>query len=214
MWGARQGAYAPGAAASRCAGEHNENEEAPMPFAGQPYRVGNWLVKQSRDHVHTIEKLIGATALTVMLVTVGLQPALAASPLPFRASYSGVITPPNGPPPVDLSGRGTASFLGASTNSGHIAVTGPASCAGGFAVRNDEILRSIDDGDQIWLTIIDQSCPIAPGVYHGVGTYTVTGGTGRFVGASGQGTFDGRGDFNQGTYVISFTGTISPSSGH
>jgi hypothetical protein len=164
---------------------------------------------------HTIERLIGASALTVMLITAGLQPALAAGQVAFQGTYSGVITPPHGPPPVDLSGTGTASYLGASTNSGHIAVIGPPSngCANGFRVRNDEVLTSTDDGDQVTLTVLDDSCPISPGVYHGVGTYVVTGGTGRFVGASGQGTFDGHGDFNQGTFTFSMKGTISKPSG-
>ena len=162
---------------------------------------------------HTIGRLIGASALAALLITTGLQPAFAASQVAFKASYSGVITPPHGPPPVDLSGTGTASHLGKSTNSGHVAVTGPSSCANGFAVQNDEVLTSTDDGDQITLTIHDESCPISSGVYHGVGTYVVTGGTGRFAGATGQGTFDGHGDFNQGTLTFTLTGTISRPSG-
>src|SRR2546427_4773753 len=107
--------------------------------------------------LHTIEKLIGASALTVVLISAGLMPAFAANQVAFKASYSGVITPPHGPPPVDLSGTGTASYLGKSTNSGHVAVTGPSSCPNGFAVQNDEVLTSTDDGDQITLTIHDES---------------------------------------------------------
>ena len=150
-----------------------------------------------------------------MLITAGLQPAFAANQVAFKASYSGVITPPHGPPPVDLSGSGTATYLGTSTNSGHVAVTGPSSCQDGFAVRNDEILTSTDDGDRITLTITDESCPIpnSPGVYHGVGTYVVTGGTGRFANATGQGTFDGHGDFNLGKFAFTLNGTISRPSG-
>ena len=163
--------------------------------------------------LHNIEKLIGAFGLTAILITAGLQPAFAANQVSFTASYSGVISPPHGPPPVDLSGAGAASYLGKSTNRGHIAVTGPSSCPNGFAVQNTEILTSSDDGDQITLTIADESCPISPGVYHGVGTYLVTGGTGRFAGASGQGTFDGHGDFNQGTFSFTLNGTISRPSG-
>ena len=130
------------------------------------------------------------------------------------ASYSGTVSPPNGPPPVDLSGAGTATLLGASTNSGHVAVTGPASSCPdtGFAVQNDEILTS-PDGGQIMVTIRDESCPISPGVFHGVGTYVVTGGTGRFAGATGHGTFDGNGDFTQGRFSFTLLGTISAPMG-
>jgi hypothetical protein len=45
-------------------------------------------------------------------------------------------------------------------------------------------------------------------VYQGVGTYAVTGGTGKFAGATGQGTFTGTGDFINGTSACTFDGTI------
>jgi len=47
------------------------------------------------------------------------------------------------------------------------------------------------------------------GIYHGVGTYVVTGGTGRFARATGSGVFDGTGNFNTGTIICALTGTIS-----
>lgn len=110
-----------------------------------------------------------------------------------------------------LSGTGAASWLGASTNRGYVFVTGTASSCPttGFAVENDETLTSSTDGDQITLVIHDESCPISPGVFHGSGTYMVTGGTGHFAGATGSGTFNGIGDFNQGLFVFSLSGTIS-----
>lgn len=161
----------------------------------------------------TTLRLIGASAVIVLVITAGPRPTFASTQVPFMGSYSGVIIPPHGPPPVTLSGSGTANYLGRSTNYGHVAVTRPASCANGFDTQNTETLTSTDDGDQIDLTIADESCPIAPGVYQGSGTYVVTGGTGRFAGASGTGAFDSQGDFNQGTVTFSLHGTISQPNG-
>ena len=159
-----------------------------------------------------------AATLFTALLTMAAQTASAApgAYLPFSASFSGSVSPPNGPPPVALSGTGKASFLGRSTNSGSIAVTGPASACPdtGFAVENDEVLTSTDDGDQITIAIHDEVCPISPGIFRGQGTYVVTGGTGRFAGASGQGACDGTGDFVNGRFSFTLAGTISkPSDG-
>jgi len=161
----------------------------------------------------------GMSALAALSIAVAPAAGADGAPkvLSFTASYSGTVTPPNGPPPVVLSGTGKASRLGNSTNKGYVAVTGPAtSCPDtGFAVENDEILTSVQSGDQIMITVRDESCPIAPGraVFHGSGAYVVTGGTGRFVGATGQGTFDGTGDFEQGLFSFTLNGTISAPSG-
>lgn len=157
-------------------------------------------------------RLIPVFAFAILLAAVSIPAASASTHMvTFKSTYSGTITPANGPPPLVLSGNGVASQLGASTNQGYIVVTGPASCTGGFATTHTETLTSTDDGSTINLTISDISCPISPGsmIYHGQGTYVVTSGTGRFAGASGSGVFDGHGNFNTGTYIITLTGTIS-----
>lgn len=169
-----------------------------------------------------ISALVAAPALAATLfgalLTTTAQTASAApgAYLPFSASFSGSVSPPNGPPPVALSGTGKASYLGRSTNSGHIAVTGPAGACpdDGFAVENDEVLTSTDEGDQITIVIHDEVCPISQGIYRGQGgTYVVTGGTGRFAGASGQGACSGTGDFVHGQFNFTLTGTISKPVG-
>lgn len=175
----------------------------------------------SRRTVRKISALVAmptlaATVFTALLTTTAQSASAAArSNLPFSASFSGSVTPPNGPPPVALSGTGKASFLGRSTNSGSISVTGSAGACPdtGFAVENDEVLTSTDDGDQITIAIHDEVCPISPGIFRGQGTYVVTGGTGRFAGASGQGACDGTGDFVHGLFSFTLTGTISKPLG-
>jgi len=54
------------------------------------------------------------------------------------------------------------------------------------------------NGDKVMTAITMQLCPIAPGIYHGVGTYVVTGGTGRFATPPAREVFDGTGNFNTG----------------
>jgi hypothetical protein len=88
-------------------------------------------------------------------------------------------------------------------------ITGPdSSCPGGLANDNHETLTAAN-GDTLMLISYDVACPMSPGTYHGTGHWRVDGGTGRFSGASGRGSFDGHSDFNQGVFSFQLTGTIS-----
>lgn len=165
----------------------------------------------------SIKKYLAVAALalsTMLAATAGQAHAVTTTEVPFRAHFSGVITPPQGPPPVALNGAGLATYLGRITSAGGAAIIGQAArCPNsGWFIRQDHVLTSVDGTDQISLTIHDQSCLSAPSTIHGQGTYVVTGGSGRFVGASGHGTFDGYGDFAAGTFVITLDGTISRPS--
>ena len=159
--------------------------------------------------------------LVVMLIAMGTigigansASAAAGHQVPFRASYSGTATFNSAAGTALFTGTGIASHLGRSTNENHITVSGPASCPGGFANKNVETLTAAN-GDKLMLTgPHDVGCPIRPGVVHGTGDWTVTGGTGRFAGATGQGTFDGGANFNTGTFSFQLTGTISAPGGN
>ena len=158
--------------------------------------------------------------LVVMLIAIGTigiagNPASAASThqVPFHASFSGTAAFTSATTAL-FTGAGTASHLGRSTNVNHITVSGPANCPGGFANINIETLTAAN-GDTLVLTgDHDQACPTGPEAVHGIGDWTVTGGTGRFAGATGQGTFDGVADFGQGTFSFQLTGTISAPGGN
>jgi phage-related minor tail protein len=93
---------------------------------------------------------------------------------------------------------------------GSLTIVGQTSCNGdvGFLVEMQDTFTAANR-DQVTTAITMQLCPIAPGIYHGVGTYVVTGGTGRFANATGSGVFDGTGNFNTGTIICALTGTIS-----
>lgn len=153
---------------------------------------------------------------TIALMTIGavgvLTPVVAqaapSSTVPFAAHYEGTATPGQ---TIALSGSGVATALGASTNEGVATPVGPAATCpdSGFAVRNEQVFTAAD-GDQLHVTIEDDSCAVdASGTrFRGVGTYAVTGGTGRFSGATGSGTFEGLGDFAAQTFTFDLRGTL------
>src|SRR5215471_871882 len=155
--------------------------------------------------------------LLIAMGTIGIganSASAAAGPqVPFRASFSGkaAFTSPTS---AVFTGTGIATHLGLSTNENNITVLGPdSSCPGGFVNKNVEKLTAAN-GDTLELKgPHDVGCPTRPGVVHGTGDWTVTGGTGRFAGATGQGTFDGGADFNKGTFSFQLTGTISAPGG-
>jgi hypothetical protein len=157
--------------------------------------------------------LLVALALIALPATTGLLPAHAASQLPFKGTFAGSFTLPD-QTDILLAATGTAPFLGHATSSGHIVIVGPATCANGFAVQDTETLRSTDAGDTISFSVSSQACPTAtPGVYEIKTPYIVTGGTGRFAGATGQGTADCFGNFNNDTFHYTMQGTISQPRG-
>ena len=101
-----------------------------------------------------------------------------------------------------------------STTSGAITFLGPAACEGGFVIHDEETFTSTDDGDQIHVSSTPR--PVRParmGVYQILGPYIVSGRTGRFAVASGQGTTVCQGNFNNKTFSFTLKGTISRSSG-
>ena len=161
-----------------------------------------------------VTMLIALGILGTGTIAIGAIVAHAASTpqVPFRGTYSGTATFTS-TTTVTFSGTGTSTLLGHSANEGHIVVTGPdSSCPGGLANVNNETLIAAN-GDSLMFSANDVACPVSPGVSHGTGHWVVTGGTGRFSGATGQGNIDGYGDFNQGVFSFQLTGTISTPKG-
>jgi hypothetical protein len=148
-------------------------------------------------------------------MTVALPNAASAAPTGVRfVSYYAGSAAFTSASTVQFSGSGKASLRGASTNTGNIVIHGPdASCPGGLANTNVETLRAAS-GDILVLTMYDVSCPVDINVYHGTGHWEVTGGTGRFFGATGQGTIEGDADFNQGKFAIAMVGTVVVADQH
>jgi hypothetical protein len=155
--------------------------------------------------------LVTLVAMLIALGAMGIRArsvAAAGAQVPIYGSYSGtaILTSPTS---ATFSGKGIATQLGSSTNEAYSVVTGPDSrCPGGLANDHHETLTAAD-GDKLMLISYDVGCPMGPGMFHGIGHWVVTGGTGRFSGATGQGSFDGHSDFNQGVFSLQLTGTIS-----
>jgi hypothetical protein len=136
--------------------------------------------------------------------------ATARENLPFRLGDEGTITFTS-ESTATTAGTGNATHLGRITSDGNLTIVGEASCIDnevGFLAEMQDTFTAAN-GDKVMTAITMQLCPIAPGIYHGVGTYIVTGGTGRFANATGSGVFDGTGNFNTGTIICALTGNIS-----
>src|SRR5689334_6706895 len=143
------------------------------------------------------------TALALSVIT-----ASASHNLPFRLGDEGTITFTS-QSTAATAGTGNATHMGRIRSEGTLTIVGQPSCGNevGFAAQLQDTFTAAN-GDKLMTAITMQLCPIAPGIYHGVGTYVVTGGTGRFANATGSGAFDGTGNFNTGTIICALTGTI------
>lgn len=158
-------------------------------------------------------RISGATLLALGALALGTSPASAASSqVPFKATFSGsaqILDPTTS----GFAGAGTATHMGTIATEGRAYISGSdGSCPGGVANLNAESLTAAN-GDLLTISSQDVACPTGPGQYHGTGHWTVTGGTGRFSTATGQGTYDGSADFNAGTFTIDLTGTLAFGAG-
>jgi hypothetical protein len=195
----------------------------PPRLANVTQRIGRELQAGEENGMMTRKRLtlILLVTMVIPLGALGIRAvsvsAAATHDVPFTGTYSGAASFTDPSVGSFFSGNGIATHLGASTNQGHAVLTGAdSSCPGGIANTHYETLTAAN-GDTLSLTSYDVACPItatSPGMFHGTGHWVVTGGTGRFSRASGQGTFDGHSDFNQGIFSFQLTGTISaPNQG-
>ena len=166
-------------------------------------------------------KLVSRTLALMAVVTAPLAAAavpVSASPSqPFGAVLAGTIqitgVGPNGPTSAYYSGEGLATQLGAASMEGTISIVGPASCPGGFAATHADTMTA-SNGDRLVLTITETSCPRPddPSTYDCTGTYTVTGGSGRYSTATGRGAWSGTVTFSaagSGTFSTNLAGVLS-----
>lgn len=152
--------------------------------------------------------LVGATALL-------LRPTRAAaeSLVPFHATVSETFTAaPCGQFArcITATGNGQAEHLGAISESASIVVdTNPADLQHGCAPETRTTTLTAANGDTITMSGTGLSCAATSDAHD---NYTITGGTGRFQGASGSGneynvhTFTGPG---VGVATVTYDGTIS-----
>lgn len=146
-----------------------------------------------------------------LLTILGAFPAaFATHSAPFNGSGSGTFTDTS-PTTVLITGTGYYDHLGLTTLRFPSTITGMAACGGFTAIEQDTYTGA--NGDSVFQTVHDTICPTStPGAFQLTGSFTVTGGTGRFVDASGSGTVSASVTFTSatsGTFVGTQTGTIT-----
>ena len=150
-----------------------------------------------------------ALAALVMLGLAG--PVAAGEQVPFKGSLDGVAKVTPRTPPfvfVNIEGEGHATQLG------HFEVSIPhvTNRSNGTAVGSYEFTAA--NGDTLTADFTSQVTPTdVPGVVSVAVTATITGGTGRFDGATGSFDAERIVDMAHGTVTESFDGTISTSRG-
>jgi hypothetical protein len=140
-------------------------------------------------------------------------PAAAGDQVPFNGTVSGQIPPdffthtvPGNPCLLDffVNNSGNATVLGPFTGTAEFR---PNLCDGSYTGTFHWIAAN---GDAISGPFFGQLIPTAtPGVFDNNETAIVTGGTGRFTGATGMFTLTGQVNFNTLSFVLPWQGTIS-----
>ena len=149
-----------------------------------------------------------ASLLLAVLVVLGLTgPAPAGEQVPFKGSFQGdVSVKPLDPPFVmaDVEAAGKAAHLGKFT----LDIPHVVNRATRMAVGTYEFTAA--NGDKVYAEFTGIATPTAtPGVLYIEETATITGGTGRFAGATGSFTSERLYDTIADTTIGSFEGMIS-----
>ena len=144
-------------------------------------------------------------------------PVAARDLVPFKATFTGSSTSVSGFPCAvlrsDIVGGGHATHLGNFTTVQHHCFD-PGDPTGAFTEGFYTFTGA--NGDTIFGTYHGHLVPIiAPSVFAIVGEFTIEGGTGRFVGATGGGTASGTLNVATGVTTVMLDGVISsPGSLH
>lgn len=139
-----------------------------------------------------------------------------AAPAGPQTSISGTLqitdSGPNGPERAVYSGTGKSRPFGPTSMQGVITITGPATGCNGFAATHEDTLTA-SNGDQVSVRIVEESCTTDGSAFTCAGTFTITGGTGRFANVSGGGTWSGSLTLNPATGGGTFSTTYTWPSG-
>jgi hypothetical protein len=146
---------------------------------------------------------LALTALGILLVA---RPVAAADQVPFRGNLQGLVTRAGAPPIVSVSVNGA----GEAAQIGQFAVSIPHDVNVVTRTAAGDYLFVAANGDTLTATFTGASVPTAdPTVLAIVEHATITGGTGRFAGATGSFTSERLYDTIAGTTTGSFEGTIT-----
>jgi hypothetical protein len=149
---------------------------------------------------------VASLALAVVAVLGLAGPAAAGEQVPFKGSLEGDVTHTPLAPPFDsvyVDATGNATLLGQFT----LDIPHVVNRANRTAIGSYEFAAA--NGDTLFADFTGQAMPIGGGVLYIEETATITGGTGRFAGATGSFTVERWYDTVAGTTSGSFEGTIS-----
>ena len=151
-------------------------------------------------------------ALAVLAVLMFARPAAAGNQVPFRGSLEGNVTHTPAPPfdSVLVEAEGNATQLGRFTVAiPHLVNTSTRTAVGTYVF-------TAANGDTLTADFTGHAAPSGtPGILAIVEVATITGGTGRFEGATGTFTSERLFDTINLTTIGSFSGTISsPGAGN
>ena len=171
------------------------------------------------------------SALVVAVTAIGSVPASASQEVevPFRATLNGTSSfecdfsgLPNPAVPCDFEvetvligthlGRSTMTSTGITTIYLDQPCTTPDDTVGVQFHSLTDVVVVAANGDELYAVNDVEGCGDGIGVSEPFGTYTITGGTGRFAGASGTGdvsTTTSGGTPDPGPFASSWTGTIT-----
>jgi hypothetical protein len=130
--------------------------------------------------------------------------------VPFKVTFNATSTAADVPRcpvlTVEVHGTGHATHLGRLT-------VDQSNCAAPlgttFAITDGEFTLTAANGDQVVGAYFGELVPLAPPLFSIDGAFTITGGTGRFTGATGGGDVSGVQNFATGEATISLVGTVS-----
>jgi hypothetical protein len=163
----------------------------------------------------SILSYMAASLVAAAMISV-TTPASASDQVPFKATFTGSSTSGPGDPCAvlrsDIAGGGHATHLGNFTTVQHHCFD-PGDPT--LAFTEGFYTFTGANGDTIFGTYHGNLVPIAPPVFAIVGEFTIEGGTGRFVGATGGGTASGTLNVATGVTTVMLDGVISsPGSLH
>ena len=162
--------------------------------------------------MHTILRSRINLPMAALILTVALAIPVAAQQLvPFNGAMQGreIDTPQGGPPPTTLLADGSVRGIATLVGQFSLTYTLTVNLANGTATGSAHLIAA--NGNSIFTTIVGSSQPSGtPGVLSITEVNTVTGGTGRFAGATGSFITERLVNAATGFTSGSFHGMITP----
>jgi hypothetical protein len=175
-------------------------------------RINHTMRKERTAMTYARRILLAVFGLMAALVAVPIQ-ASAASLDPFHATvaetFTAALCDPLPSLCVTTAGIGHATHLGRIRESATIVTDLASNPAPGCHNETRKTTLTAANGDQITLDATGQNCATGPTTVTAVDAYVVTGGTGRFAGAIGNGTITAQIDLASRTALVTFGGLLS-----